>query len=78
MAKHICMVTDAVVIVGDLVDGPVKQLEESSRSLANIMSRYGTYYVTGWFISNIICVIVSVTEREKERERGEREYGDTN
>lgn len=45
------LITDAVVIVGDLVDGPVKQLEESSRSLVNIVSRYGTYYVTGWFIS---------------------------
>lgn len=45
------LITDAVVIVGDLVDGPVKQLEESSSSLVNIVSRYGTYYVTGWFIS---------------------------
>nr|XP_011422305.2 transmembrane protein with metallophosphoesterase domain [Crassostrea gigas] len=38
---------DAVVIVGDFVDGQVKQLEESSRSLTKIVSRYGTYYVTG-------------------------------
>ena len=42
-------ITDAVVIVGDLVDGPVKQLEESSQSLTNIISKYGTYYVTGSF-----------------------------
>ena len=42
-------ISDAVVIVGDLVDGPVKQLEESSRSLTNIISKYGTYYVTGSF-----------------------------
>ena len=42
-------ISDAVVIVGDLVDGPVKQLEESSQSLTNIISKYGTYYVTGSF-----------------------------
>ena len=42
-------ISDAVVIVGDLVDGPVKQLEQSSQSLKNIISKYGTYYVTGSF-----------------------------
>ena len=42
-------ISDAVVIVGDLVDGPVKQLEESSQGLTNIISKYGTYYVTGSF-----------------------------
>ena len=40
-------ISDTVVIVGDLVDGPVKQLEEPSQSLTNIISKYGTYYVTG-------------------------------
>ncbi|XP_061197484.1 transmembrane protein with metallophosphoesterase domain-like [Saccostrea echinata] len=39
--------TDTVVIVGDLVDGPVEELRESSKSLTNIKSRYGIHYVTG-------------------------------
>ncbi|MEE2733469.1 MAG: metallophosphoesterase [Pseudomonadota bacterium] len=38
---------DAVVITGDLVDGRVRQLGEEVQPLAQLHSRYGTYFVTG-------------------------------
>jgi len=38
---------DAVVITGDLVDGSVAQLREHVAPLANLKSRYGTFFVTG-------------------------------
>ncbi len=38
---------DAVVITGDLVDGPVPMLFEHVRPLGRLRSRYGTFFVTG-------------------------------
>lgn len=38
---------DAVVITGDLVDGPVSTLKQHLQPLADIQSKYGTFYVTG-------------------------------
>ncbi|EMY68161.1 metallophosphoesterase [Leptospira vanthielii] len=38
---------DAVVITGDLVDGPVATLKQHLKPLADIRSKYGTFYVTG-------------------------------
>lgn len=38
---------DAVVIVGDMVDGSVAMLKDEIASLAELRSRCGTYFVTG-------------------------------
>jgi predicted MPP superfamily phosphohydrolase len=38
---------DLVVITGDLVDGSVADLRDSVAPLANLRSRYGTFFVTG-------------------------------
>ncbi|EMY62435.1 metallophosphoesterase [Leptospira terpstrae] len=38
---------DVVVITGDLVDGPVSTLKQHLKPLADIQSKYGTFYVTG-------------------------------
>lgn len=38
---------DAVVITGDLVDGPASTLKHHLKPLADIQSKYGTFYVTG-------------------------------
>jgi uncharacterized protein len=38
---------DAVVITGDLVDGSVRDLEESVAALGKLSARYGVYFVTG-------------------------------
>ena len=38
---------DLVAITGDLVDGSVAQLGEHVRPLANLKSRYGTFFTTG-------------------------------
>ena len=38
---------DAVVITGDLVDGPVGRLAESVAPLAELRARYGVFFVTG-------------------------------
>lgn len=38
---------DAVVITGDLVDGSVEELAEHVAPLADLVSRQGTYFVTG-------------------------------
>ncbi|MBB5963753.1 metallophosphoesterase [Planomonospora venezuelensis] len=38
---------DVVAVVGDLVDGTVAELGPLARPLADLESRYGTYFVTG-------------------------------
>jgi hypothetical protein len=38
---------DAIVITGDLVDGPVEELAESVAPLGKLSARYGVYFVTG-------------------------------
>jgi predicted MPP superfamily phosphohydrolase len=38
---------DLVAVVGDLVDGSVKELRETAAPLANLSSRLGTFFVTG-------------------------------
>ncbi|TGK87531.1 metallophosphoesterase [Leptospira noumeaensis] len=38
---------DVVVITGDLVDGPASTLKHHLKPLADIKSKYGTFYVTG-------------------------------
>jgi predicted MPP superfamily phosphohydrolase len=38
---------DMIAITGDLVDGPVSALAPDIEPLANLRSRYGTYFVTG-------------------------------
>ncbi|WP_189239490.1 metallophosphoesterase [Planomonospora parontospora] len=38
---------DVVAVVGDLVDGTVAELGRLARPLANLESRYGSYFVTG-------------------------------
>lgn len=38
---------DVVVITGDLVDGPAATLKHHLKPLADIKSKYGTFYVTG-------------------------------
>lgn len=38
---------DAVVITGDLVDGRVKRLGKEATPLAELQSRYGSFFVTG-------------------------------
>lgn len=38
---------DIVAITGDLVDGSVPQLAQHTAPLARLVSRYGTYFVTG-------------------------------
>ncbi|MBL0953449.1 MAG: metallophosphoesterase [Leptospira sp.] len=38
---------DVVVITGDLVDGPAVTLKHHLKPLADIQSKFGTYYVTG-------------------------------
>jgi uncharacterized protein len=38
---------DVVVVTGDLVDGSVQDLKHDVAPLANLRSRYGTYFVTG-------------------------------
>ena len=38
---------DAVVITGDLVDGRVQQLGQEVQPLAQLQSRYGSFFVTG-------------------------------
>ncbi|MCE9500743.1 MAG: metallophosphoesterase [Leptospira sp.] len=38
---------DLVAITGDLVDGPVTKLREHVAPLADLKSRYGSYFVTG-------------------------------
>lgn len=38
---------DAVVITGDLVDGPASTLKQHLKPLASIQAKYGTFYVTG-------------------------------
>jgi predicted MPP superfamily phosphohydrolase len=41
------MKPDVIVITGDLVDGSVAQLSSDIKSLGQLKSRYGTYFVTG-------------------------------
>ena len=43
----IIFLEDLVVIGGDLVDGPVRSLEEAVEPLEWISPKYGTYFVTG-------------------------------
>jgi predicted MPP superfamily phosphohydrolase len=38
---------DLVAITGDLVDGPVSHLNDAIAPIADLKSRYGTYFVTG-------------------------------
>ncbi|HEX4478785.1 MAG TPA: metallophosphoesterase [Polyangiaceae bacterium] len=38
---------DVVAITGDLVDGPVARLRDAIAPLADLKSRYGTFFVTG-------------------------------
>lgn len=38
---------DIVVITGDLVDGPAATLKQHLKPLADLQSKYGTFYVTG-------------------------------
>jgi predicted MPP superfamily phosphohydrolase len=38
---------DAIMITGDLVDGPVEELLEHVAPLAKLKARYGVYFVTG-------------------------------
>ncbi|TGK46963.1 metallophosphoesterase [Leptospira bouyouniensis] len=47
VAKINVQTPDVVVITGDLVDGPAATLKHHLKPLADIKSKYGTFYVTG-------------------------------
>lgn len=47
VAKINVQTPDVVVITGDLVDGPAAILKHHLKPLADIKSKYGTFYVTG-------------------------------
>ncbi len=38
---------EAIVITGDLVDGPVEKLREAAAPLAKLQAKHGVYFVTG-------------------------------
>ena len=40
-------VLDLIAVVGDLHDGPVRQLHAAATPLKHLTSKHGTYYVTG-------------------------------
>ena len=53
---------DVIVITGDLVDSSVKNLRNAVWNLKNFKSKFGTFYCTGKFPSNvessiIICIV---------------------